>query len=98
MTFVVITQVRCPRENLAEIQAVGRQMLPLARAAAGHVSVALHVNSERPETMMYWEWQSESDHQVLLQTKEWLDLMGQHAELFGHDGVEFSMTRFQRVE
>lgn len=98
MSYVAISKVSYPANLKQKIQAVGLEMLPIAQAQPGYISVAFHVSLERHETMMYWEWQSRSDHEACMGSDAWSAIMQKHGSLFAQDGVEFVLETYERLE
>lgn len=97
MTFVAISKVKYPDHLKIRIQQVGLDMLPVARAQPGFVSVSFHQSADKNETMMYWEWESQSDHEACMNSNEWAGIMAKHGALFSEEGVEFSIELFERL-
>ena len=97
MSFVAISKVAYPSQLQEKIQAVGIEMLPVARRQPGFISVAFHQSSEKNETMMYWEWESQSDHEACMQSEEWGAIMEKHSAVIASDGVKFSIETYERL-
>ena len=97
MSFVAISKVKYPPSLEQEIQAIGLSMLPVAERQPGFISIAFHKSNNANETMMYWQWQSESDHQACMDSEDWADIMKQSAAIFETDGVEFSIETYKRI-
>jgi quinol monooxygenase YgiN len=97
MSFVAISKVTYPANMKQEIQAVGLEMLPLARKQAGFISVAFHQSDEKDETMMVWEWETKSHHESCMQSKDWGALMERHGATFSQEAVQFILETYERL-
>ena len=97
MSFVAISKVSYPAHLRQDIQAVGLEMLPVARQQPGFISVAFHQSNENNETMMYWEWESHLDHESCMQSADWNAIMGKHGATFSQTGVQFSLETYVRL-
>ncbi len=98
MSFVAISRVNFPAHLREQVLKVGMEMLPVARKQPGYIHVAFHQSSDRPQTMMYWEWGSEADHEACMQSADWGEIMQRHGAVFAADGVEFSVETFFRLD
>lgn len=98
MSFVAVSKVKYPDFLKERIQAVGLEMLPVAKLQPGFISIAFHQSSDKNETMMYWEWQSKSDHEACMQSKDWAAIMDNSGALFQSEGVEFSIETYERID
>ncbi|GLR73111.1 antibiotic biosynthesis monooxygenase [Agaribacter marinus] len=97
MSFVAISRVKFPSELKARIHAFGLSMIPLAQRHPGFVSISFHESLESNETMMYWEWESQSHHEACMQSKDWMILMEQSGRLFATEGVEFMVDTYSKL-
>ena len=97
MSFVAVSKVNYPQAMREQIQAVGMQMLPVARSQPGFISIAFHQATDSNETMMYWEWESKEAHESCMQSPDWLEIMKNSAELFQTEGVGFSIETYERL-
>ncbi len=98
MSFVAISRVTYPTALKEQIQAVGLKMLPVAKAQPGLIHIAFHQSCDKNETMMYWEWQSKSDHEACMQSKDWTDITNSSEALFKSEGVTFSLQTYERLD
>jgi quinol monooxygenase YgiN len=96
MSFVAISKVVYPASLKRDIHAVGLEILPVARSRPGLVSVAFHRSKKTNETMMYWEWELQSDHEACMQSEESAAIMEKHAAIFSHEGVKLSIETYER--
>lgn len=97
MNFVAISKVSFPTHLKHEIHAVGLEMLPVAQKQPGYVSIAFHQSNDKDETMMYWEWESQSHHEACMQSKDWSAIMQRHEALFSQEGVQFILETYERL-
>lgn len=97
MNFVAISKVTYSAHLRQEIQAVGLEMLPVARKQPGFISVAFHQSNEKDETMMYWEWESQLHHESCMQSKDWAAIMERHGATFSQEGVQFILETYERL-
>jgi len=97
MSFVAISRVKYPKSIKKEIHDVGLKMLPIARQQPGFISIAFHQSSESNETMMYWEWESRSNHEACMASNDWAAIMEQSKPVFEVEGTEFSLETFERL-
>ncbi|GEM_PF-789216 len=97
MSYVAISKVRFPPSFKEQIQNVGLEMIPIAKRQPGFVSVAFHLSTDSSETMMYWEWESKSDHEACMESAAWANIMGKSSSLFQSQGVEFSIQTYERI-
>lgn len=72
-------------------------MLPIARRQPGFIAISFHQSCEANETMMYWEWQSQSDHEACMASADWAAIMEQSKSVFSADGIEFSIDVYERL-
>jgi quinol monooxygenase YgiN len=97
MSFVAISKVKYPAELKEAIHAVGINMIPIAKRQPGFVSIAFHQSTEKNETMMYWQWQSEQDHLACMQADDWQAIIELSKSLFQSEGVELSIESYERL-
>ena len=97
MSFVVITKVQYPDEIEESLLEVGKAMIPIAQQQPGFIAVTYNLSNEGNETMMYWEWQTEADHEACMNSPDWLKIVEQSAQIFQTEGVEFSMESYERI-
>lgn len=97
MSFVAISKVKYPTLLRDEVHAVGLKMLPVAKVQPGFISVAFHQSSDKNETMMYWEWESKSDHEACMRSGDWSAVMENSGSLFQSEGVEFLIETYERL-
>jgi len=97
MSFVAISKLKYPAELKEAIHAVGLNMIPIAKRQAGFVSIAFHQSTDKNETMMYWQWESEQDHQACMKSDDWQAIMNLSASLFQSEGVEFSIESYEKL-
>ena len=97
MSFVAISKVKYPSTIKDQVQAFGLKMIPVAKLQPGLISISFHRSTEENETMMYWEWASQKDHEACIQSDSWSALMEKSGTLFQSDGVEFSIETYERL-
>lgn len=97
MSFVAISKVKYPPSLKDQIHEFGLEMLPMAKLQPGFISIRFHQSHESNETMMYWEWGSQSDHEACMQSKDWGVLMDKSGSLFQSGGVEFTIQTYERL-
>lgn len=97
MSFVAVSKVSFPAALKKEIQAIGLEMLPVARSQVGFISIAIHQSNEKNETMMYWEWESRSHHEACMKSEDWRAILVRHDSIFSQDGVQFSLETYERL-
>jgi heme-degrading monooxygenase HmoA len=97
MSFVAISKVRYPPCLKDKIHEFCLEMLPMAKLQPGFISIRFHQSQERNETMMYWEWGSQSDHEACMQSKDWCVLMDKSGSLLQSSGVEFTIKTYERL-
>lgn len=97
MSYVAISKVKFTPSLKEQIQNVGLEMIPVAKKQPGFISVRFHVSTEENETMMYWEWESKSDHEGCMKSEDWVSIMSKSSSLFQSEGVEFSIQTYERV-
>jgi len=91
MSFVAISTVKYPLALKDKIHSFGLSMIPIAKKQSGFISISFHQSNSRCETMMYWEWEKEDNHEACMQSKDWEQLMSVSGVLFQTDGVEFEV-------
>ncbi len=97
MSFVAISKVKYPPSLKQPIHAIALEMMPIAKAQLGFISIKFHQSHESNETMMYWEWQKKSHHEACLQSKAWNKIMEKSGTLFHSEGVELSIETYERI-
>ncbi|MEM8498056.1 MAG: antibiotic biosynthesis monooxygenase [Pseudomonadota bacterium] len=97
MSFVAISKVKYPEPLKKQIHSFGMRMLPLAQVQPGFISISFHQSTDAAETMMYWEWNTQSDHEACMKSPAWNALMSNSGELFQSEGVEFSISTYERL-
>ncbi len=97
MSFVAISKVRYPKLLKEEIHSFGMSMIPVAKSQPGFIFISFHQSKEDDETMMYWEWASQADHEACMKSSDWTILMENSGGLFQSEGVEFSLTTYERL-
>lgn len=97
MSFVAISKVKYPKSLKKEIHAFGISMIPFAKLQPGLISVSFHQSTDNNETMMYWEWESQSAHEACMESSDWSELMEKSDGLFQSEGVEFSLENYERL-
>ena len=97
MSFVAISKVKYPKSLKKEIHAFGINMIPFAKLQPGLISVSFHQSIDIDETMMYWEWETQSDHEACMKSPDWEALMEKSGGLFQSEGVEFSLETYERL-
>jgi len=97
MTFVAISKVSFPDSLREQVQSAGRAMIPIARQQPGFIGVAFHQSLDASQTMMYWEWESQSDHHACMQSEEWTTIMQDFGAVFSQENVEFSIETFEKL-
>jgi len=97
VSFVAISKVKYPPSLKQQLHAVALEMMPIAKAQLGFISIRFHQSDEINETMMYWEWQEKSHHEVCLQSKEWNEIMEKSGRLLHSEGVELSIETYERI-
>ena len=97
MSFVAFSKIKYPSALKEKILKFGLEMLPLAKLQPGFISISFHQSTEINETMMYWEWESQSDHEACMQSKDWNDLMENSGTLFQTENVEFTIQTYERL-
>ena len=97
MSFVAISKVKYPQSLRDEIHSFGMSMIPLAKLQPGFISISFHQSTEDNETMMYWEWDTQADHEACMKSPDWNSLMAKSGELFHSEGVEFSISTYERL-
>ncbi|MEQ8733682.1 MAG: antibiotic biosynthesis monooxygenase [Rhodospirillaceae bacterium] len=97
MSFVAISSVKYPQRLKDEIHSFGMSMIPLAKLQPGFISISFHQSTENDETMMYWEWGSQTDHEACMKSSDWSALMTKSRELFQSEGVDFSISTYNRL-
>lgn len=97
MSFVAVSKVKYPEALKKEIQDVGRAMIPTAKRQPGFISIAFHQSTASNETMMYWEWESQADHEACMACADWQAVMEKSKTLFEAEGVAFSLETFDRL-
>lgn len=97
MYFVAISKVKFPPELYDEIAEVGKTMVRVAQHHPGLISVALHSNKERTQTMMYWEWESQSHHHACMNSEDWQKIMANTGALFHNNDVSFSIDTYDKL-
>lgn len=97
MSFVAISKVKYPDSLKEEIHNVGLKMVPIAKQQPGFISIGFHQSYESNETMMYWEWESKSDHEACMTSDAWAIIMEQSKIAFEAEGTEFSIETFERL-
>lgn len=97
MSFVAISKVKYPESLKAEIHSVGLKMVPIARQQPGFISIGFHQSLASNETMMYWEWESQSDHEACMASAAWVSIMEESKDAFQTEGTEFSIETYERL-
>lgn len=97
MSFVAISKVKYPASLKEEIHNVGFKMVPIAKQQPGFISIGFHQSHDSNETMMYWEWESKSDHEACMKSDAWASIMEQSKNAFQTEGTEFSIETFERL-
>ncbi len=97
MSFVAISRVRYPPLLKQQLHAIALDMMPIAKAQPGFISISFHQSHEINETMMYWEWQEKSHHEACLQSKEWNEIMEKSGVLLHSEGVELFIETYERI-
>ena len=97
MSFVAVSKVKYPKSLKKEIHSFGMSMIPIARLQPGFISISFHQSTDNDETMMYWEWEAQSDHEACMKSPDWSDLMEKSGGLFQSEGVEFSLETYDRL-
>lgn len=97
MSFVAISKVSYPDSLKDQIQAVGLKMIPVAKLQPGFISISFHQSMDKNETMMYWDWESEADHQACMACSDWSVVMEKAGALFQSEGVGFVIESYQRL-
>ena len=97
MSFMAISKVKYPKHMKEQLHSMGLKMLPLARKQPGLISVSFNQSVDSDETMMFWEWQSKSNHEACMCSDDWAQLMGESGEIFQAEGVEFSISTYESI-
>ena len=97
MSFVAISKVKYPKSLKEEIHSFGISMIPLAKSQPGFVSISFHQSTDEDETMMYWEWNTQADHEACMNSVDWNKLMEKSGGLFQTEGVDFSLATYVRL-
>ena len=97
MSFVAISKVKYPAPLKDQIVAFGLKMLPMAKLQPGLISISFHQSYESNETMMYWEWESQLNHEACMQSKDWSVLMDESGAIFQTGNVEFTIQTYERL-
>ncbi len=97
MSYVAISTVKFPTSLKEQITNIGLEMIPVAKKQSGFISVHFHMSTEKNETMMYWEWESKSDHEKCMASEDWGRMMSKSNALFQSEGVEFSIQTYERL-
>ena len=97
MSFVAITKVKYPDSLKAEIRDIGLNMIPIAKQQPGFISIGFHQSHASNETMMYWEWESQADHEACMTCDAWESIMAQSNDAFQNKDTEFSIETFERL-
>lgn len=95
MSFVAISKVSFLEKQVRAGQAIGLQMLPIAKKQKGIISISFHLAANGTQTMMYSEWQSEQDYQACFVSAEMTALMEQSGATFADS--EFTLETFTRL-
>ncbi|TQV84859.1 putative quinol monooxygenase [Aliikangiella coralliicola] len=97
MSFVAISKVKFPPALKEAIHAFGLEMVAEAKSQAGLISISFHQSHDENETMMYWEWESQEDHERCMQSEDWNVLMKKSGTLFQSSDVVFSIQTYNRL-
>ncbi|QDT97803.1 antibiotic biosynthesis monooxygenase family protein [Gimesia aquarii] len=97
MSFVAISKVKYPDSLKEEIHNIGLQMVPIAKQQPGFISIRFHQAHESNVTMMYWEWESKSNHDSCMASDAWADIMEQSKPVFEAEGTKFSIETYERL-
>lgn len=97
MSFVAISKVKYPKSLKEQIHAFGISMIPSAKLQPGLIFVSFHQSTDKDETMMYWEWETQAHHEACMESPDWKALMEKSGGLFQSEGVEFSLETYERL-